>query len=355
MMRNKFVLFSFIICTCIFSVSCGINKVNQNYMEMTTFAMDTIMSFTIDPENSEGDYIDVDKVFIEVEQLIREYENIFSVTKKDSDVSHLNNGGFLEEIEVSGEVLEILKIASEISLDTDGTFSVAINPLVSLWGFTTGDEQSVPSEEKIQQILNLINWEDIYINEETKTVQFLKEGMSIDLGGIAKGYVAEKVTHYLYEQGIVNGHFSLGGNISTIGLKSDNSKWKIAVQNPLDNSNHIGVLDVTDTFVVTSGGYQRYFVEDDIAYHHILDSSTGYPVNNELLSVTIICDDGTKADALSTALFVMGLDKSLEYWKDNKDFEVIFVTDDEVIATLGANEYFTFEGRDNDFYYRFID
>lgn len=331
----------------------GNNKINnnENYAQMTTFAMDTIISFNIELVSDDEIIVDED-IFIDVERIIREYENIFSVTIKNSDIYKLNNSDFLEEVYVSDETINILNISKEFSDLTNGDFSVAIAPLVTLWGFTQDVEQKVPDFEEIAKTKQLINWEDIVINQENNTVQFLKEGMAIDLGGIAKGYAAEKVTDFLRDNGVLNGNFSLGGNVSAMGTKADNSKWKIAVKNPIDDTDYVGLLEVSDAFVVTSGGYQRYFTEDDVDYHHIIDAKTGYPSDSDLISVTIISENGTQADALSTALFVMGLDKSLEFWENNNDFEAIFITENEVIATSGISEFFEFEGRDNDFQYR---
>lgn len=351
MSKKKLALFSVIIANITIILSaCSNNNTSQEFDEMTTFAMDTIMSFTL--ETSE--LYDTQEVFINVENQIRQFENLFSWRIENSDIYSINNSQAMDYASVSDDTIEILEIANIMSEETDGAFSVTISPLVDLWGF--GDEEKVPQYEDIENVLEFIDWRGVYIDNENNSVALAQDNMSLDLGAIAKGFVAEKITDYLQDIGVENGHFSLGGNISTIGLKNDGSRWKIAIQNPLDANNHLGIIEASDVFIVTSGGYQRYFVEDGITYHHILDCSTGYPSDSGLLSVTIICNDGTVADVLSTAFFVMGLDKSLEYLQNNDYVEVIFVTEDgEVVATSGADEIFDFNGEDNEFSYRVVD
>ena len=152
---------------------------------------------------------------------------------------------------------------------------------------------------------------------------------------------------------LVNDTKRAGHHVCAIGTKPDGSPWRIAVQNPADENDYVGVVEISDACAVTSGGYQRYFEENGKKYHHIIDPATGKPAESGLTSVTIICKDGTKADALSTALYVMGLDDALAYWKTQDDFEVIFVTEDgEVVATEGLKDSFTFDGKGNDYTYR---
>ena len=194
------------------------------------------------------------------------------------------------------------------------------------------------------------------IDRDASTAKLLKMGMAVDLGGVAKGYTSDAVTELLKKEGVTSGIISLGGNISAIGTKPDEKKWKVAVENPLDVNDYVGILEVEDCSVITSGGYQRFFEENGKRYHHIIDSNTGYPADKGLLSVTIISNDGAKADGLSTALFVMGFDEAVKIWRNSDDFEVVFVTEDgKVIATEGAASIFAFEGRDNDFAYEIVE
>ncbi|MDD3394626.1 MAG: FAD:protein FMN transferase [Clostridia bacterium] len=320
----------------------------KNLHEMTTFAMDTVMQFTIYSENGE-------QLLTDAEQEIRRLERLLSVTMEDSEIAQLNKQAGISAVSLSEDTLTVLTRGKEIGALTNQAFDIAISPIVKAWGFTTDGEKHVPSQETLESLLPLTKIDDLKIDENASSAELLKKGMAVDLGGIAKGYTSDAVTALLKEKGVTSGLFSLGGNISSIGTKPDGEKWKVAIENPLDANDYVGLLEVQDCSVITSGGYQRYFEENGKRYHHIIDSNTGYPADKGLLSVTIISKDGTKADGLSTALFVLGLDKAVSLWRNSNDFEAVFVTEDgRVIATEGAATFFTFEGRDNDFEYETV-
>lgn len=320
----------------------------EDLHEMTTFAMDTVMQFSIYNENGE-------QLLTDAEQEIRRLERLFSVTMEDSEVAQLNNHAGLGAVSLSEDTLKILNRGKEIGELTNHAFNITISPIVKAWGFTTDEEKHVPSQETLDSLLPLTNPEDLVIDEDTSTAELLKEGMAVDLGGIAKGYTSDAVTALLKEEGVSSGWFSLGGNVSVIGTKPDGQKWKVAIESPLDANDSVGILEVEDCAVITSGGYQRYFEENGKRYHHIIDSNTGYPADKGLISVTIISKDGTKADGLSTALFVMGLDDATNLWRESDDFEAVFVTaDGKVMATEGAAAVFMFDGTDNNFKYETI-
>jgi thiamine biosynthesis lipoprotein len=169
------------------------------------------------------------------------------------------------------------------------------------------------------------------------------DGMEIDFGGIAKGYTSSEIMDIFKECGIESGLVSLGGNVQTLGYKTDGSQWRVAVQNPDETEDYLGVLETHDKAVITSGGYERYFEEDGKTYHHIIDTETGFPAQNGLTSVTIVSSDGMLADGLSTSLFVMGLEKASEFWKEHSDeFDAILLTEDgELYVTEGISDEFT--------------
>ena len=320
----------------------------KNLHEMTTFAMDTVMQFTIYSENGE-------QLLIDSEQEIRRLERLLSVTMENSEIAQLNQNAGLDEVSLSKDTLNVLMKGKEIGELTNQAFDITISPVVKAWGFTTDGEKHVPSAKTLDDLLPLTNSEDLVVNEDTSRARLLKKGMAVDLGGIAKGYTSDAVTVILKENGVTSGLVYLGGNISAIGTKPNGEKWKIAIENPLDANDYVGLLEVKDCSVVTSGGYQRYFEKNGKRYHHIIDSKTGYPADSGLLSVTIISKDGTKADGLSTALFVMGLEEAVNLWRSSNDFDAVFVTTEgKVIATEGAASFFTFEGRDNDFVFETI-
>ncbi len=316
---------------------------------MMTFAIDTLIEFTIYAKESEP-------LFTEMEQEIRRLEQLLSVTIEESEVGRLNELEMGESLVVSEETFFLLSEAKRFSKETNGAFDIAIAPLVQAWGFTTEEALKVPEEEEIERLLPLLDSADILLNADTREVSFAREGMKIDLGGIAKGYISQVIMEMFREHGITDGLLYFGGSVSAMGMKGDQTSWKIAIENPQDAQDYIGILTVTDTFVVTSGGTQRYFIEEGKLYHHILDKRTGYPSESGLQSVTVICDDGVKADVYSTALYVMGLEAGLKFWREEGGFEAIFLTDTgEVVATAGIADEFMFEGRQNGYIYSVVE
>ena len=322
------------------------NQKMKNRHEATSFAMDTIMTFVVIHE-------DGDEIIIDAEQRIRQLENLLSITLEDSEISRLNAAAGKEVVEVSKDTWILLEAGKNLGAGTGGAFDVAISPVVKAWGFTEA-EHHVPTQAELDTLLPLTNPDDVILNNGTVFLQ--KKGMAVDLGGITKGYASDEVASMLKGKGVESAIISLGGNVYGIGTKPDGEKWEVALANPLDANDYCGLISIENQAVVTSGGYQRFFEENGRKYHHIIDPETGYPAESGLLSVTIISESGMEADVLSTALFVMGLEDALAYWKANGGFEAIFVTEaGEVVATEGADACFEFEGRDNDFTYRMVE
>ncbi len=205
------------------------------------------------------------------------------------------------------------------------------------WGFYTRDYQ-IPDESTIDNLISRVNYKSINISNNTvSTPEYIK----LDLGGIAKGYASDEIVKIIKENDITSAIISLGGNIAAIGNKTDGQPWSVAIQDPFNSDKYIGAVYVSDKAIVTSGSYQRYFTSNGNIYHHIIDPNTGYPVNNNLASVSVISDSGMKADVLSTSLFVMGMEKAIEYQKKYKDFEVVFITNEnEIYITSGLQNNF---------------
>jgi thiamine biosynthesis lipoprotein len=221
---------------------------------------------------------------------------------------------------------------------TDGAFDITVFPLMELWGFYDKNH-TVPDEASIKDILKLVGYDKIGLEGNMLNLQ---SGTKIDLGAVTKGFAGQKTAAMLIDSGVKSGMLSLGGNIQLFGLNPDKSVWNIAVQDPKDEHSYIGIIHDTDCSIITSGCYQRYFEKDNKIYHHILNPHTGYPADSGILSVTVVANDGTYADALSTALFVTGLDKAVEIWREYGDFEAIFVTEDKhVYITEGLKDKFT--------------
>lgn len=292
----------------------------------TIFAMNTVMDLTV--------YTDDEELLSETIQCIGELEKKLSVTIPGSEIHTINTSGTCI---LSRDTKNLLTEALSICSSTNGAFDISIYPVVSAWGFTTG-EYRIPDSTELEKMLNLVDYNAIVLESDIVSVP---TGMQLDLGGVAKGYTGDIISDYLKEHGVTSALLNLGGNVQAIGSKPDGDDWRIAVQHPTNND-YLGVLSVSDCAVITSGGYERYFTGDDGKdYWHIIDPTTGYPADSGLISVTIIGKSGLVCDALSTALFVMGLDQAVEYWRTRNDFDAILVTDTaEVYITEGVSEHF---------------
>ena len=292
----------------------------------TFFAMDTVMDFTI---YGESGLID------QSESLIASLESLVSVTDANSELYAINQTG---SGTLTGKASSLMEQALEICRRTDGALDLSIYPIVRAWGFTTGSYQ-VPDEAEIQALLPLVDYRKIQYDAATGTVT-LPEGMEIDLGSVAKGYAGQLAAQMLREHGVQSALLNLGGNVQTVGAKPDGSPWQIGIKDP-QGEDAMMVLSVEDQAVVTSGGYERYFEQDGQTYWHIMDPSTGHPADSGLISVTIVGDEGVVCDGLSTALFVMGLEKAADLWAQSGDFEAVFVTaSGEVYITEGLRDRF---------------
>ena len=292
----------------------------------TFFAMDTAMDFTV-----YGDAALLD----EAETLIGSLEEQVSVTDEHSDIYAIDHTG---SGSLSGNAAELMEQALELCRRTGGALDISVYPIVRAWGFTTGGYQ-VPDEETIQSLLPLVDYTQIQYDAATGVVA-LPEGMEIDLGSVAKGYAGQLAAQMLREHGVQSALLNLGGNVQTVGTKPDGSPWQIGIKDP-QGEDAMMVLSVEDQAVVTSGGYERYFEQDGQTYWHIMDPSTGHPADSGLISVTIVGDEGVVCDGLSTALFVMGLEKAADLWAQSGDFGAVFVTaSGEVYITEGLQDRF---------------
>lgn len=296
------------------------------------FAMDTVMTVTAYGDNKDQA---VEDAVTEINRL----DSLLSTGNESSEIAQINanGGGTLSE-----DGAYLMKKSIQLNQDTDELFDVAIYPLMQEWGFTSGNYK-VPDDSTIQNLLTLTDASNIEYDESTSTVSFKKEGMAIDFGGIAKGYTSSKIMDIYKEDGITSGLVNLGGNVQVLGSKPDGSDWRVAIQSPDDSEDMLGVLSVSDCAVITSGGYERYFEEDGKTYHHIIDPRTGYPADSGLISTTVISQDGTLADGLSTSLFIMGKDKAIEFWREHSDeFQAVLCDENNTLwVTEGIADSFT--------------
>ena len=307
----------------------------QQPVERSLFAMNTYMTFTAYGEDAQA-------ALQEAEECIQQVEGLWSVTDEDSEIYQANHSGG-QPVTVSEETAEIISFALEMAQRTGGALDPTIYPVLTAWGFTT-DSKQVPSQQQIAQLLEQVGYDRIQLNGTELTVP---DGMELDLGAVGKGYTADLVTEILRRHGVTSALISLGGNIQAIGSRPDGSDWRLGIRAPRESGN-LGVLTVSNAAVVTSGGYENYFDDEQgNIYWHILDPSTGYPADSGLQSVTIVGREGKMCDALSTALFVMGAQSAEQYWRENGGFEMLLVTDSgEILITEGIAEDFTLnEGR----------
>lgn len=258
-----------------------------------------------------------------------QYEKIFSRTLESSEVYQINHSSETC-FTISDELKELLTVALHYSRLSDGALDVTIAPLSSLWDFTGAEHQSsVPEEELILPALSLVDYR--YLSLEGNTLTFLKEGMQLELGAVAKGFIADKIKEYLLGNGIQSAVINLGGNILLVGEKPDGSAFQVGIQKPFEDRDAIvaAISSLKDVSMVSSGIYERYFYDKDgVFYHHILNPFTGYPCDTDLLQVTVISSDSVVGDALSTACFALGLDKGLELIHSLPDVYAVFITTD---------------------------
>ncbi len=257
-------------------------------------------------------------------------EKRMSVNISVSDVSNINQNAGIRPVKVNSDVYYVLEKSKQYAKISNGAFDPTIGLLVRLWGIGTKNEQ-IPDNLEIQKALKKIDYNKLKL-QPNNYVYLSDKDMYVDLGGIAKGYAADEVSRCLKERGVEKAIINIGGNVYTLGSKNNDQKWRIGIQNPFEpRGNYIGIIDVSNQSVVTSGEYERYFEEDGIRYHHILDSTTGYPVKNEIAGVSVISDSSIDADAMSTALFVLGVEKGLSVVENINNIDALFITKDNKI------------------------
>lgn len=320
---------------CVAMLCSGCKNAEKKEQEATKYsediyAMDTYMSLTAYGDQAQSA---VEEAIEEIKRL----DNLWSVGNINSEIYKLNDTG---SFNVSKDTMDILDRAKDIYDNTNGAFDITIFPLMNLWGFTNG-EYKVPTSKEINDTLELVNQSRLNLCNDKLT---LGDKQQIDLGAIAKGYASSRVMDIWKEKGVASGMVTLGGNVQVLGYKNEGTEWRIGIQDPNNQEGELlGVVSIADKAVITSGGYERYFEMDGAKYHHIIDTNTGYPANNGLISVSIISSDGTMADALSTALFVMGKDQAIEYWQNRSmEFDAILVTENgKIYVTEGLKDSFT--------------
>lgn len=325
-MKAKNILFSFFYYCLAFYFLLACFSCDNTTPSQTQLCMGTVCSINLYKDGTQALY---DKMF----QELQEIEAMFSTNLAGSDISKINQAAGKKPVTVHPEVLEVLKKACQIAKDTSGAFDPTIGPLVTLWNIGS-ENPSVPPQEKIKETLPLIDYTKIQLDLENNTVFLPQKHMAIDLGAIVKGYAADQLAKIATQEGVKKALFDLGGNIYAFGSKEKNLPWRVGIKNPLNpNSDPILIIPVANKSVVTSGGYERFFIQDDKRYHHILNSKSGFPVENDILSATILLENSMMADALSTAVFVLGVDKGFSLLKELSVDGIIITKNKEILAT----------------------
>ena len=328
---NKYITVILMLCLILILAACGAEK-EAEYSSIDFFAMDTVMNVTA--YGAPQELVDSFAGFAS------ELENRLSTTVETSDISVLNSTGTAV---LSENTAFVLKNALKYCDLTEGALDITVYPVVKAWGFTT-DNYRVPDKKEICGLLEHVDHRLVSIAADNTAS--VPPGMQIDLGSVAKGYCSDCISQTLKEAGIKSALINLGGNVQTVGSKPDGSNWNIGIKQP-QGDGLIGTVSVSDAAVISSGGYERFFTDENgIVRWHIIDPASGYPADSGLVSATAVGGSGMYCDALSTALFVMGEEKAAEFWRQRGDFEMILVTDDGyLVISEGLSDSFIPDSR----------
>ena len=283
------------------------------------FAMNTLMDITVYGADIQAAY--------DAQSIVNSLDRELSATSESSAVYAANTG---EAARFTENGAELLSRAFDLCKETGGALDITVRPVMEAWGFTT-DEYRVPGESELAELVKKVDFSAAAESFDGALLT-LPEGMKIDLGAVAKGYAADRAVESLRAAGVEHAVLNLGGNVALVGANTKGEPWKVGVKDPFGKSSYVAVLSVADCNVVTSGGYERYFEENGMTYWHIIDPETGMPARTGLAAVTIVGESGVECDAFSTALFVMGEEKGLEFWRQIGGFEALFIRDDGTIV-----------------------
>lgn len=318
----------------IFLFSCS-HQSSASYISKENIVIGTLCSVKIYDNQNRA-------ILEECFNKLEELENTLSINKANTTIDEVNANAGVKPVKVSKEILDLVEYSFKYSEISGGLFDISIGPLVKLWHIGFDDEQ-VPSSKEIEAAKSKINYKDIIIDHNESTIYLKNKGMMLDFGAIAKGYAADSLNKILDENNVKSAIIDLGGNIFAKGKKLDDSNWLVGVQDPDEyRGDSLGNIEIENKSLVTSGIYEKYIEGDGAKYHHILNPFTGYPEENELLSVTVISDLSIDGDALSTTLFLMGKEKGLEYAESRDDIDVIYVMKNyDVFLSSGVKDIFT--------------
>ena len=317
----------FLLSVSVLLLSSGCQK-NPSQMSISDvgFYFDTVVEIKLNGTEDES-------ILKECFDLMAEYESLLSRTREGSDVWKINHSAGTP-VSVSEDTVSLIRLARKYYDLSDGAFDITIAPYVTLWDFQN-NPGTIPTKDELLAASKHVGFEHVQVSGNTVTLA--DPETQIDLGGIAKGFIADRLKEYLAKKGIESAWINLGGNVLTIGMKPDKSPWKIGIRKPFGAADETAaVISVSGKSVVTSGTYERYFEKDGTIYHHILEPKTGEPVQNHLYSVTILSDSSADGDALSTTCFVLGKEDGLALVESLDGIEAMFITDEqELIYSSG--------------------
>ena len=310
------------------------------FVEKEDFIFNTRVYQKICYDNNDIKTKEIEEIAEKATKLMRQFEEKLSFFYESSEVSSINENASNGFIKISNDTFEILKKSIYYSKLTNGIFDITIAPLVKAWAINS-DNPTILSKEKIDELIDLVDYEDVILNKNNSTVMLLRKNQKIDLGGIANGYIADKIIDFYKENNIDSAIINIGGNIKVLGQKDENSFWSIGIYEPKKHSEKIICsIEAKDKSIVTSGGYERAFSYNGELYCHILNPKTGYPIKSDLKSITIVSDKSIDGDSLSTPLFIMGKNKAYEFMKKHNISGVMITDKDEIIVTKNLLEGF---------------
>lgn len=321
----------FVVVLSVFIVCYGKMQKPEEPITATAFKLNTVVKVTI--YNSQDE-----KILQDALALCDKYEKIFSRTRTDSEIYLLNEGKLPQEdgyYILSEECAELIGKGLYYSELSGGAFDITIEPLSSLWDFTSGEKQ-IPDPQTLVEAQKHVGYEKVELKRNK--IRFQEDGMGLELGAIAKGYIADKIKEFLISEGVESAVIDLGGNVLCIGARPDGEAFRVGIQKPFaDRNETVATAGIRDRSVVSSGIYERYFEKDGKLYHHILNPKSGYPYENGLTAVTILSDESVDGDGLSTVCFALGLEKGLELINSLPDTQAVFITED---GELHYSEHF---------------
>ncbi|NWL89927.1 thiamine biosynthesis protein ApbE [Paenibacillus sp. 79R4] len=308
------------------------------FYSQTYFIFDTVVNVKLYGEHAKPSQLEY------IKDLMEDMDQKLSRTLETSEIYRVNQAAGKQAVRVSQDTFDVVQTALDYAIDTGGLYDPTVGPLISLWNI--GNEGAhIPSEPELNKAVHLIGYKDVEINSKERTIKLLRPGMALDLGGIGKEYTANRIAAYLNSQQVDSAIINLGGSsIIALGSKPDGQSWNIGLQDPDKARGEVlGRVLIKNKTIDSSGVYERFFIENGVRYHHIMDPRTGYPSRSGLKSVTIICDSMSNNAPSSTAVFIMGLEEGMKVIKQHLGVEALFITEDnQIYMTPGLKEQIRF-------------